>query len=197
MRCNWVRNLGLLVAVGAACSDSSGPDLNGPAFFTATLDGVSWAGDTTVAVLTNGSHLSVTGVRSASPTEEQEITLTLEGFGKGTFVLGDQTAAGVAALTVMQVDNHVVTGISHYLSSPQHPGELRITGISTSDSVVTGSFAFEAASQPDTASHHQVSGQFRVRYATQVVYPPTCPECQLDGNAAVARSRQAGGGQIH
>lgn len=193
----WLATLGILALMSAGCSDSGGPDLSGPAFFTGTLDGVSWVGDTTVAILSGGSTLSITGARLVSATEEQDITLSLQGFGPGIYMLADQSGPAVAALTVMHVDNHILTSMSTYLSSSQHPGELRITGISTSDSVVTGSFAFEAAAQPDTAPHHHISGGFRVRYRTQVVYPPGCPACQADIRAAaVARPGLLIGGGI-
>jgi hypothetical protein len=172
-------SLCLILAAGLACGDSGGPDLDGPVFFTGTLDGSAWAGDTVVATLTSSTALSITGARVASADEEQEITLFLSGFGQtGTFVLAGGPTAGVAALSVLKIGNNTVTAISTYLSSAAAPGELRITGISTKDSVVTGSFLFEAAAVPDTAPHRHVSGRFRVRYRTLVVYPPGCPECR-------------------
>jgi hypothetical protein len=62
-----------------------------------------------------------------------------------------------------------------YLSGPLFPGTLRITDVSQTDSMVAGTFAFQAAMIPDTTPHRALSGRFRVRYSFQQVYLPGAP----------------------
>jgi hypothetical protein len=57
-----------------------------------------------------------------------------------------------------------------YTSGSAQPGLLSITAVNVTDSLMTGTFSFAAATTPDSTPHRAVSGQFRPRY--QVVQVP-------------------------
>jgi hypothetical protein len=61
-----------------------------------------------------------------------------------------------------------------YWSTPAAPGRLTVYGLTTTDSLITGSFAFKAVAIPDTAPPYILSGQFRVRYTFQQFYVVSC-----------------------
>jgi hypothetical protein len=157
--------------------DSGSPDSGGNFTIRATLDGQPWLADTMVAIAyaapTNTSII-ISAARRASLTEEQQITVAVQGFGRlGQYALVD-TAPGIRAFSSVQVSGNVVTGDPvTWLSDRGTPGLLTITSISRGDSLVSGSFAFEASTHPDTAVHRHVSGTFRVRYSMQTVYLPS------------------------
>jgi hypothetical protein len=152
-----------------------GPSTSGTFDFSARLDGVPWIADTGIALAAAApaeTTLTITAVRRVSPQEEQDITLSLKNLGSGPFALGGITGPAVGALTVMQLAGDSVTGVTNFLSDSLTPGMLSITSLRRSDSLVAGSFAFEASTLPDMPPHHQITGHFRVRYTLQTVIVP-------------------------
>jgi hypothetical protein len=164
----------LIAASYLACSDANAPSLEGPSFFSITLDGHPWSVDTVTGVFyhttPDSGTLNLFAVRTRQTTVE---TVAL------TFRL--PLTAAVVPLTGSlgpSTGSYIVTARSSpppatpltYTSAAAMPGSLRITGSSTKDTIVAGTFTFRAAANPDTAGHHTVTGQFRVRYFTQQVY---------------------------
>lgn len=156
--------------------DSGGPDGGSNFTLNATLDGKPWFADTMVAITFAApadTSIIISAARRASPTEEQQITVAVQGFGRlGQYALID-TVPGIGAFSSVHINGNVVTGDPvTWRSDRGKPGILNITSISRSDSLVSGSFAFEASTHPDTTVHRHVSGTFRVRYSMQTVFVP-------------------------
>jgi Family of unknown function (DUF6252) len=155
-----------LLALCLACGDSAGPAVSTLAF-DAQLDNQPWRADTAVAIAFGAptdTTLAVAGSRLLSPTEAQEITLSLPDFrGPGRFALADSTGPGVAAFSISQISGGVVLATQVYHSQAASPGYVLVTSLNRQDSTVAGTFAFEAALIPDTATHRHVSGSFRLR----------------------------------
>jgi Family of unknown function (DUF6252) len=162
-----------LFALSLACGDGGGPNTTA-LIFDARLDNQPWPADTAVAFAFGAptdTTLSVAGGRILSPTEEQEISLSLHGFtGTGQVALGDSTAPGIAAFSISQTSGGVVLSTQVYRSLAASPGYIHITSINRQDSIVAGTFAFEAALKPDTAPHRSLSGSFRLRLGFVPVY---------------------------
>lgn len=167
--------LSLLLAT-AACGDSGGPDLSGSAYVTASLDGSAWTADTTFGIffgLTPDSGSLVFGGARIVGDQEEDLTIAFRGVpGTGTFTLADTTAPAIGLFSVIYLNAGFPPPMDTWQSSPLFPGTLRITGWNPTDSIVAGTFAFEAATDPDTAAHRTLSGQFRVRYTFQQVFIP-------------------------
>lgn len=176
------------LALAAACGDSAGPGNPGALEFTATLDGVVWTADTATAIAfasPTDTTLSIAGVRRVSANEAHEVTLVLRSLGPvGHYPLGDSTSHAIAAFGVSQISGGMVTSSIVYWSGMQVPGSLSITTLSRTDSTVSGSFTFEAATKPDTAQHRRLSGHFRIRYSLVQVYPLGEPDAVPRGVTA-------------
>jgi hypothetical protein len=167
-----------LLAQPIACGDGGGPSLNGAPTFTVVMNGAPWTPDTAVGILYGSicdTTLLVMAVRRVSPQDVEEVYLDMRHFrGPGSSTLSD-TATGVfgAYFRTHTVPGSLPVTQSHW-SMLTAPGRLTIHGITTSDSLITGSFAFEAAAIPDTAVHRMLGGYFRVRYTMQPVYVVSC-----------------------
>ncbi len=157
-----------------ACGDSGGPGAGG-ASFGATLDGLGWQPDTSLALIIGSATdttLVIVAGRVVSPLEEQDVTLHLEGFREtGTSALGDTGTASSALFSRLLLSGGQVTGSQVYLTG-QPAGVRQVTGFDRTDSVITGSFSFEAATTPDTAVYRRLMGQFRLRWTFQQVFTP-------------------------
>jgi hypothetical protein len=160
-----------------ACSDSGAPDLDGPDFFEITLDGQPWGPDTATGVFyfthpdTGTLNLFATGV---GPTTTGTIALSIRlPLRSRVLPLADTGSAAVGTyLPGQPPGSPLPVRPLVYWSTAVSPGTLRISGFSATDTVIAGTFSFQAAAIPDTAGHHTVTGRFRVRYFTQQVYVP-------------------------
>ncbi len=173
MRAEW-RTILLAVVAGSGC-DSGGPGDTAGFDFAATVDGTQWVADTGIAQASaspTDTIITITAARRVSPTEEQEITLSLQSMGSGQFPLGDIASPAVGAFAIFQVSGDSVTGVASYLTRSTTSGTLTISSLRRSDSLIAGSFAFESSLLPDTVPHRQVTGHFRVRYTMQTVFLP-------------------------
>jgi len=156
---------GVLLAL-TRCSEpegtvtKGGPDiLSGPPFFTAMLDGAPWVADTAEGiVLTPSAGGVATLVIGTRRVARQTITLGLATFpATGQYALGGIFSKHVALFDIDTIS---------YISIDAHPGLVSVDAVNTTDSVLAGSFTFEAARliPPDTGAHPMLSGQFRVHY---------------------------------
>ena len=143
---------------------------------------LTWRPDTALSIIYTSScdTTSLIGAtRRVSDHEQEGVTLFLQAFpAAGRLALADTSTVAFAAFTVSQVSGGFVTSTVSYWTRPGNPGLLTIAGATPTDSLVSGTFAFEAATIPDTLPHRHLSGQFRVKYTVQPVY--TVPGC---GNA--------------
>ena len=160
----------LLLAAGLNCGDDQqGPSADGPPFFTATIDGVVWPPDDFVALLTQDIRSTQTGVRLEARRNLDDggsETLFISLFTPDPFSLTSYRlttgGAGEAAGFFQQVPNPPDPEVI-FSTGEEHTGTLRITGANTTDSVVSGLFAFEAEDGL-TGEVRQFRGEFRVRY---------------------------------
>lgn len=168
----------LLFPLLAACGDSAGPDPHGPETFTATVNGSAWRSDTAVAILFGSicdTSLFLSAVRRSAADSTEEFFLSLDSFrGTTSAPLADTSTRAWAGFSL----THDTTGVPPtsliYWSNPASPGLLRVTGVTVDDSLVSGDFAFQGATIPDTTAHRNVSGHFRVRYIFQQVFVVAC-----------------------
>jgi hypothetical protein len=170
----FVRQILLLAgALGlAACTETSGPEPLAPGF-AGTLNGVPWTADTSVSAAfatTDDTTLFTSGVRQISADSGQEITLVLHRLSAEQFALTDSVGEGYGELVYFH-DHSALPGSQLVLRSlAGRPGSIRISEVNETDSTVAGTFAFEAAADPDTIPHQFLAGHFKVRYSLQTVY---------------------------
>lgn len=164
----------LLVLLG--CGDQ-GPGVGEPRF-SVTLDGLPWVPVSATAIL-YGSQCDTTlflgAARSTSLQDEEAVTVVLHHFqGATTVSLSDSTTAafGVFTMTHYPVGGLPVTD-PHWTWSGR-PGTLTLQGVTSTDSVMFGSFTFEATAAPSGLDAHRVTAQFRLRYEFQPVYVVGC-----------------------
>jgi len=142
-----------------AMTTGGGVSGSGPPFFTATLDGAPWIADTVEGiVLTPSAGGVATLVIGTRRVPRQTITLGLATFpATGQFVLGGITSKHAAFFDIDTIS---------YISIDARPGLVSVDAVNATDSVLAGSFTFEAARllPPDTGAHRMLSGTFRVRY---------------------------------
>jgi hypothetical protein len=179
MRYAWYLTAIALFLASTSCGDDGGPDLHGPLTFAGTLDGVAWRPDTSIAIVSGSTCDTTTvisAVRQVTESEEEAVTLILQRFpAAGQATLADTSTAAFATFSVSQVSAGVITSTVTYWTRSLNPGWLTIAGATRTDSLVTGTFAFDAVTMPDTAPHRRLTGRFRVRYSFQPVY--TVPGC--------------------
>lgn len=168
----------LLLPLLAACGDSGGPDLHGPEVFTARVNGATWQSDTAVAILFGSvcdTTLFLSGVRHAAADSTEELFLSLESFrGTTTAPLADTSTSAWGAFSSTHDSTGAPPRSSLFWSNATAPGQLRVTGVTLDDSLVSGDFAFQGAEIPDTTTHRNVGGHFRVRYLFQPVFVVAC-----------------------
>ena len=161
-----LRLLALTVVLPALtrCGQPESSSVSGEPFFSATVDGSPWvASASSGTVLSSGPQTLISAIRLVSPQATEEIQLTLAGLpAQGRFTLGGPLGPrGYFRASVMSGTSPPVT----YFSSDARPGVLTIDGVSSSQGLVAGTFAFEASLTPDTSAHRVVNGQFLVRYS--------------------------------
>jgi hypothetical protein len=157
----------LVLASAAGCSDGQGPSLDGPPTMTATVDGAAWlpnAGEVFGLLQSGTAFIAARRLSDGGQTEEliQIEFDTAEPFRSATYTL----AGGPAAFAVFTVRTGPQTE-AVYGTDPQHTGSLTIEAADAADSVVVGSFAFEAQQLGGTALR-RIAGRFRVRYSMSV-----------------------------
>ncbi len=163
----------VVLALGlCGCGDSTGIAPGGPAFVAATLDGKAWVADTSLAIFYD-SDLVLGGVRQVSATRTESFTLILHDVHAPVAAqLTDTAGEAFAVFTEAQDTGGIFLASLNYWTSAQHPGRVLISAINTSDSLVTGTFAFEAAPEAAPGSVRRLSGRFRIPYIHQQVYTP-------------------------
>ena len=157
--------LGLALSLGCG-DDQLGPSADGPPFFTATIDGQPWSPEEFAALLDydNLSQQAVVILQARRNTDDGGTeTLSINFFTSDPFSLTsyplDTGGAGEAA-GFFDTPNPETS----YSTDEEHRGTRRITGANTTDSVVSGVFAFAGAGY--TGGVRQFRGEFRVRYTT-------------------------------
>ncbi len=166
----------LILAV-AACSDA-GPSTDAE-YFTATLDGASWPVDTAVslvyATLCDTSSL-VAAPRGLIAQQLELLSIYFRHYpAVGQYVLGDSSSGTFATFSTGPTTPGPRGPRVAWYSLGDSPGTLHISAVDRSDSVLTGTFAFDAATIPDTAPRHHLAGRFKVRFTLQPVYVVACP----------------------
>jgi hypothetical protein len=174
MRYLWLVALtGGLLAL-SRCGDPEGPAVAGSPFFAATIDGTAWVPDTASCLVIStsiGTAAAITASRFVSAQEEQGITILFTGFpAPGQFPLVNISGPATAFFSVYRLNGIVRDRPLQYSSGSAQPGLLSITGVSNTDSLITGTFSFEGATIPDSTPHHVLTGRFRLRY--EVVQVP-------------------------
>ena len=166
----------LIVAV-AACSDA-GPSTDAE-YFTATLDGARWPVDTAVslsyATLCDTSSL-VAAPRGLIAERLELLSIYFRHYpAVGQYVLGDSSTGTFATFSTGPTTPGPRGARLYWFTGADSPGTLHINAVDRSDSVLTGTFAFDAATIPDTGVRHHLAGQFKVRFSLQQVYTVDCP----------------------
>lgn len=164
MRYLWLVALtGGLLAL-SRCGDSEGPAVAGPPFFTATLDGSAWVSDTALCIVlstSTGTATLIAASRLVSAQEGQGISIVFTGSPvRGQFPLVDIFGLATAFFSVYRVNGGLPL---YYNSGSAQPGLPSITSVNSTDSIMTGTFTFEGATNPDSTPHHVLTGQFRIR----------------------------------
>ena len=79
-------------------------------------------------------------------------------------------AADISGFATYQVFTSPPGGSAevYYSTTRGHPGALTIEAVNVKDSVVTGTFVFDAVPLGPGSAVHHIAGQFRVRYVTTV-----------------------------
>jgi hypothetical protein len=136
---------------------------------TATVDGAAWAPDAGAldlfALLQSGrAFIFARRLLDGGQTEEMlQIEFdTADPFRRASYRL----TGGPAAFATFRVQTGPSTG-AIYGTDSQHTGSVAIQTADATDSVVAGSFSFEAQQLGGTAVR-RIAGQFRVRYTTTV-----------------------------
>ena len=165
MRFQRLLCLGLWLA-GLACSDTTGPSLDGPPFVTAQLDGVGWIvgpGDRILAYALSNGALLVAGVRRDS--------LGVDRDALGVVVTAF-TTPGSSPLTVDTAEGQGLYsdyappggGEADYATDTSHTGVVRITAVDTARHRIAGTFSFNAVHSTGTGVVQVRAGAFRVDY---------------------------------
>ncbi|HUL04546.1 MAG TPA: hypothetical protein VLV16_15095 [Gemmatimonadales bacterium] len=162
-----MRHVRFLALTGALlvlteCGQPEGPSASGHPFFTATLDGATWVADFSDGFML-GSSTVISGRRYVSPQETEDIWIQIAGPPSvGKFALRGLFSPATGFFSKQTIGAPSLP--LPYLSSDANPGVASVDGVNRSDSLIAGTFAFEAAQIPDTGAHHVLSGAFLVRY---------------------------------
>jgi hypothetical protein len=117
--------------------------------------------------------LILSGVRQLLDGDEHSITIVLHGFGaEGRRALADSASPAFAAYAISEFDGVSLVPSVTYWTTAAAPGILTLRSLQRDDSLVAGTFAFEARA-PGVASR-RIAGEFHVKYYVQPVY--TLPE---------------------
>jgi len=157
----------LILAFASGCGDGYEPSLEGPPFFSASIDGGPWEPGTgasdLVAVLQPGRAFIVANRFLVDEQVGEFVQLefdTPDPFRITRYLFVGGTT-GHAILRIHRGSNPDAL----YQTNPGHGGSVAIRAADPSDSVVTGTFVFEAG-QLGGSGVRQVSGSFRVRFVT-------------------------------
>jgi hypothetical protein len=158
----------------AACGDSQGPSLSGPAFIKVAIDGQ--AVPPVVAHAGCGDYgfiLSLAPLDPAVPNADVLEIRAADLRGAKRFTLANVSTGSFARTYSLGVG-----GLSYQTDSVA-PGRLSITGISFADSTIAGTFSFRLVSTMNPATTYDVTGSFRQPF-TQVftVANPGGTTCQ-------------------
>jgi hypothetical protein len=158
----------LACAIGlAACGDATAPDVNGPTYFTASVNGRTWSPTDTTASFIQASlvaqHTFIIHAWQAllpfPPTQSIDIA-NVSIAGPGTYFFGASANGPDAGfLGPLQPGDPV----DQFLTDSVHTGQLRIQKLDTVDHVMIGSFSFVAL-RADGARMAVTQGKFRVHY---------------------------------
>lgn len=151
-----------VLALALACdSGSTGPGTKGPEFFKATIDREVWVPQVVLASC-GETNLGFIAGRPALPPGSQESMLIRISVPVhlGIYVLGD-SSTGRSASFVRTLE----PGSSVWFNSTsEQPGQANITGLSFPDSIVAGTFRFNAVSATDPTEIRRISGSFRAKW---------------------------------
>ncbi|MEO8140622.1 MAG: hypothetical protein ABI742_13295 [Gemmatimonadota bacterium] len=164
----------LAVLALAACGDSQGPGLNGPALIKIAIDG-----QTVPPVVAHagcgdyGFILSLAPLAPAVPNADVLEIRAADLRGAKTFTLANVSTGRFARTYSLG------TGGLSYQTDSVAPGRLTITGVDFTDSVVAGTFSFRLVSTMNSATTYDATGSFRQAF-TQVftVANPGGTTCQ-------------------
>jgi hypothetical protein len=152
------------LALSTTCGDSNGPNLHGPPFFRATVDGTQWTPTYVAAACIDFAFML-----SAAPIPSGSDFLQLrvgDLAASGQFSLADSTSGRFALTYSLQAPS--------YVSTAQDPGRLTITAVDFTDSLVAGTFSVHLTSVTDPTAHLSVSASFR--QPLQAIYTVQNPE---------------------
>jgi hypothetical protein len=157
--------------VTSACGDGQAPSLSGPSFVTATIDSKPWRADTApgdLFALLGPQRVILSARRlTTQPSAEEALSIefgTTDIFAERSYPL-TSGFAGFASFRVTTLPPGGPTEV-FYSTTQEHSGAFTIEASSPQDSVVTGSFAFEAGPLTGSLEVHHITGRFRVRYTT-------------------------------
>src|SRR6266540_7560555 len=147
-----------LIVVGA-CGESQAPSLNGPPFVTATVDGKPWVADTAPGGLYAllGPQRVILWARRQTDQPAAEELLAVEFATNDVFAERSYPlTADIAGFATFRVTTQAPGGPTEvfYSTTQEHTGTLTVEGSSPQDSVVTGSFVFEAVALGGSVGVH-------------------------------------------
>jgi hypothetical protein len=152
----------VLFALGLGCGDTQqAPSMEGPLFLTAMINGEPWSPDPldAFAAVVGPDVVSLQAHRNLGDGGSEMLYILLvtsAPFRLGTYRLAGHTS--FAQLILSSPANRLV-----FVTDAAHLGSFSITGANSTDSVVSGVFAFSGQDR-SSGEVRQVQGRFRVRY---------------------------------
>jgi hypothetical protein len=158
--------------------------------FTAIINGVPWAAamGQQQATITQGM-INITGVS----TDNQEISITVNGAGTGEYVLNAQTPS-IAAYANLDSSELYAYSTSQSSDTAKAGGTVTISFIDTADKTITGSFSINVFRTVDGQEKSITSGIFnQIPYTTSLPAgsPTDTVTAAIDGGDWAAQSIQA------
>jgi len=163
-----------VIAVGAGCSDTEGPNLHGTPFFHATIDGRAWSPRVAAAGCGDYALILQAAPASALIPDADLFEIRISNLsGPGTFSLIDPASSRFAQTLSLQGP------AATYQTTRQNPGLVTITGLDLADSLVAGTFSARLTSITPPAAQITIAGSFRLPLTPvyTVQYPEGTP-CQ-------------------
>jgi len=153
----------LLFGLGLGCGDTQqGPSAEGPPFLSATINGQPWSPDPgdALAAVVGPDLVSLQAHRDLGDGGSEMLSIVL--VTSEPFRLANYRLAGHASFAQLVLSSPL-DSLVFFTTGAAHPGSLSITGANSTDSVVSGLFAFEGYDR-SSGEVRLVRGQFRVRY---------------------------------
>ncbi len=153
----------VLFALGLGCGDTQqAPSVEGPPFIAATIDGVPWSPDPddAFAALVGPDLVSLQARRNLGDGSSEMLDIVI--VTSDPFRLTGYRLAGHASFAQLVLP-YPPDSLVFFVTDAAHVGSLSITAANTTDSVVSGVFAFSGQDR-SSGEVRQVQGQFRVRY---------------------------------